>query len=216
VCPVATTLYVGTSGFSYPTWKPEFYPAGMAQRDFLRFYAERFNSVELNTTGYRLPEEEQFRRWAAETPDGFQFSIKMPHPSRAGAFTERVRALGDRLGPVRIVVQQAYDEALLKRLLDSLDPALEWALDFRHGSWAGARTGRMAVVNALDGDASFRYLRLREPAYDEAALAGWAERLRPLLDGGTRVYAYFKHEDQPLAPRYASRLLELLSGRGGN
>jgi uncharacterized protein YecE (DUF72 family) len=73
----------------------------------------------------------------------------------------------------------------------------------------------MAVVNALDGDASFRYLRLREPPYDEAALAAWAERLRPLLDGGTRVYAYFKHEDQPLAPRYASRLLELLSGRGG-
>jgi uncharacterized protein YecE (DUF72 family) len=208
-------LYVGTSGFSYPTWKPDFYPAGTAQRDFLRFYAERFNSVELNTTGYRLPEEEQFRRWAGETPDGFRFSIKMPHPSRAGAFTERVRALGERLGPVRIVVQQAYDDAFLTRLLDSLDPALEWALDFRHDSWARAKTGRITVVNALEGDASFRYLRLREPPYDDAALAEWAGKLRPLLDSGTRLYVYFKHEDEPLAPQYASRLLEILSGRGG-
>jgi uncharacterized protein YecE (DUF72 family) len=207
----ATTLYIGTSGFSYPTWKPDFYPAGTAQGDFLRFYAERFNSVELNTTGYRLPAEEQFRRWAGETPDGFRFAVKMPHPSRAGAFTERVRALGDKLGPVRIVVVQLYDDAFLARLLDSLDPALEWALDFRHESWAHAKTGRVAVVNALDGDASFRYLRLRDPPYDEAALRGWAQRLRPLLDEGIRVFAYFKHEDEPLAPRYASRLIRLLS-----
>jgi uncharacterized protein YecE (DUF72 family) len=206
-----TGAYIGTSGFSYPTWKPDFYPAGTAQGDFLRFYAERFNSVELNTTGYRLPAEEQFRRWAEETPDGFRFAVKMPHPSRAGAFTERVRALGDKLGPVRIVVVQLYDDAFLARLLDSLDPALEWALDFRHKSWAHAKTGRVAVVNALDGDASFRYLRLRDPPYDEAALRGWAQRLRPLLDEGIRVFAYFKHEDEPLAPRYASRLIRLLS-----
>lgn len=211
----APRAYLGTSGFSYATWKPGFYPAGTPQREFLRFYAARFNSVELNTTGYRLPAEEQFRRWAEETPDGFRFAIKMPHPSRAAAFTERVRALGDKLGPVRIVVQQAHDDAFLARLLDSLDPALEWAVDFRHESWARAETGRAAVVNALDGDAPFRYLRLREPPYSEAQLQAWADRLRPLLKQGTRLYVYFKHEDEPLAPRYAERLLELLSGRAG-
>jgi len=203
-------FYVGTSGWSYPTWKPGFYPAGTQQREFLRYYAERFDTVELNTTGYRLPAEEQFRRWAAETPDRFRFAVKLPHPNRAAAFTERVRALGEKLGPVRIVVQQSRDEALLERLLGSLDPALEWALDFRHESWAGVDTGRAAVVGALDGDAPFRYLRLREPPYTEAELADWAGRLRPLLDHGLRIYAYFKHEDEPLAPRYAVRLRELL------
>ena len=207
---VPARIYVGTSGFSYSTWKPDFYPAGTPQREFLRFYAERFNSVELNTTGYRLPEAAQFRRWADETPDGFRFAVKMPHPNRAAAFTERVRALGDRLGPVRIVVQQAYGDAFLARLLDSLDPALEWALDFRHESWAGTETGRAAVVNALDGDAPFRYIRLREPPYDEAALAEWAGKLRPLLGDDIRLYVYFRHEDEPLAPRYALRLIELL------
>ncbi len=208
-------LYVGTSGFSYTTWKPGFYPAGTPQREFLRFYAERLSSVELNTTGYRLPEEDRFRRWAEETPDGFRFAVKMPHPNQLGAFTGRVGLLGEKLGPVRIVVQQARDDAFLARLLERLDPAIRWALDFRHESWAGAETGRAAVVDALDGDAAFRYVRLREPPYDDAALRGWAERLRPLLDADLEVYVYFKHEDEPTAPAYAAQLAQLVStGQG--
>jgi uncharacterized protein YecE (DUF72 family) len=182
----------------------------MQQRDFLRFYAERLTSVELNTTGYRLPEEERFRRWAEETPDDFRFAVKMPHPNRLGAFTERVRALGEKLGPVRIVVQQARDDAFLARLLDSLDPALRWALDFRHESWTDAETGRVAVVQAFEGAAPFRYLRLREPPYSDEALREWAARIRPLLADGVEVYAYFRHEDEPTAPAYAKRLLELI------
>ena len=209
--PRVAGAYVGASGFSYPTWKPGFYPAGTPSGDFLRSYAERLNSVELNTTGYRLPAEEQFRRWAEATPAGFRFAVKMAHPNRVAAFTERVRALGDRLGPVRIVVQQARDDAFLARLLDSLDPELDWALDFRHESWAGAETGRAAVVNAVEGDASFRYLRFRDPPYDEASLAALAERVRPLVAGGIEVYAYFQHEDEPTAPEYATRLLQLLA-----
>jgi uncharacterized protein YecE (DUF72 family) len=203
--------YVGTSGFSYPTWKPGFYPPGTKQGDFLRFYSERFNSVELNTTGYRLPEEERFRHWAEETPADFRFAVKMPHPNRLAAFTERVQALGERLGPVRIMVQQARDDAFLARLLTALDPALEWAFDFRHESWAGAETGPAAVVDALDGEASFRYVRLRDPPYSEKQLREWAERFAPLLAEGKQLYVYFKHEDEPLAPRYAVRLIELLS-----
>ena len=203
------SLYVGTSGFSYPTWKPDFYPAGTKAGDFLRTYAERLSTVELNTTGYRLPEEAQFRRWAEETPDGFRFAVKMPHPNRLAAFTERVRNLGERLGPVRIVIQQARDDAFLARLLDSVDPDVSWALDFRHASWAGVDTNAAVAVNAVESDASFRYLRLREPPYDEAGLAAWAERIRPVLADGVDVFAYFKHEDEPTAPAYAERLREL-------
>jgi uncharacterized protein YecE (DUF72 family) len=208
---VTGRLYVGTSGFSYPTWKPGFYPAGTPQSEFLRVYAERLPTVELNTTGYRLPEEERFRHWAGETPAGFRFAVKMPHPNRLAAFTERVRALGDRLGPVRIVVQQARDDAFLARLLDSLDPALRWALDFRHETWAGAETGRVAIVGDLDGEAPFRYVRFREPPYDEAGLRTCADRIRPALADGAEVYAYFMHQDAPDAPAYAARLLELLA-----
>jgi uncharacterized protein YecE (DUF72 family) len=199
-------LYVGSSGFSYASWKPDFYPPGTKSTEFLRSYAERLSTVELNTTGYRLPEEAQFRRWAEETPAGFKFAVKMPHPNRLVPFTERVRILGERLGPVRIVIQQARDDEFLARLLDALDPEIGWALDFRHESWTAVETGAAIAVNALEGDAPFRYLRLREPPYDESELDAWAARIRPLLAAGVDVYAYFKHEVEPTAPAYAQRL----------
>jgi uncharacterized protein YecE (DUF72 family) len=209
-------LYVGTSGWSYPTWRPDFYPAGTQPRDFLGFYAERFQSVELNTTGYRLPAEEQFSRWAAQVPEGFRFAPKMnAHRSvDAGTFAERVSLLGDRLGPIRVLVGSALDQGLLTLVLGSFDPDVELAFDFRHGSWEGveAELPENAVrVNELDANAPFRYLRFRDPPYDEAALAGWAHRLRPLLDEGVRVFCYFKHEDEPTGPAYAERLVQLLT-----
>jgi uncharacterized protein YecE (DUF72 family) len=71
-------LSVGTSGWSYPSWRPAFYPEGTANEDFLAFYASRLPSVELNSTGYRLPSEEQFGRWAAAVPAGFRFAVKAP------------------------------------------------------------------------------------------------------------------------------------------
>ncbi|HKA26858.1 MAG TPA: DUF72 domain-containing protein [Gaiellaceae bacterium] len=202
--------YVGTSGFSYPSWRGGFYPPDADPKNFLSLYAARFDTVELNTTGYRLPAEEQFTRWAEQTPDGFRFAVKMPvtRLDRVGTFVERVRLLGDRLGPLRVVIQSKRDDGLLTFLQGSLPPELEVAYDFRHESWD--RADVPVRVDALDGDAPFRYVRLREPPYDDEALVAWANRLRPLLDAGTRLYCFFKHEDEPTAPRYAERLLELL------
>ena len=74
---IAVAIRIGTSGWSYPSWRPGFYPAGLPPAEFLRFYAERFDTVELNSTGYRLPSEDQFRRWADAVPDGFGFAVKL-------------------------------------------------------------------------------------------------------------------------------------------
>jgi uncharacterized protein YecE (DUF72 family) len=209
--------YVGTSGWSYPTWRSGFYPEKARPADFLRLYSERLPSVELNTSAYQLPSEERFSSWAEQVPPDFRFAVRLPrlitHGSRlglAGTFCERVRLLGEKLGPVLVVLDRPRDDGFLMLLLGSLDPELEYAFDFRHESWAG--TDVPVRVNSLEGNAPFRYLRLREPPYDEAALAAWAERLRSLLDDGLRVYCYFKHEDEPTAPLYAQRLLELLGG----
>ena len=209
-------LYVGTSGWSYPSWKPAFYPADAKPTEFLGHYAERLRAVELNTTGYRVPAEAQFERWAAQTPPGFQFAPKLNafRSTDVGTFEERVRRLGDRLGPVRALIGYARDEGMLSLLLGSLSPELRIAFDFRHGSWEGIETElppNAVRVNDLEADAPFRYLRLREPPYDENALRGWAERLRPLLAEQVDLYVFFKHEEEPSAPRYAERLLELLS-----
>ena len=197
-------LRIGTSGWSYPSWRPGFYPPGTAPAEFLAFYARRFDTVELNTTGYRLPASDQFRRWAEAVPDGFRFAPKLAlaHLGQLPPFLERLGALGDRLGPLRLVVQQARDERLLASVLEAAGPGLELAFDFRHDSWRGVDT----VVAVNDPVAEpFRYLRLREPPYSEAALAAFASSLR------APAYVYFRHEELPTAPEYARRLQELVS-----
>ncbi|MDX6409693.1 MAG: hypothetical protein QOE13_2764, partial [Gaiellaceae bacterium] len=205
--------YIGTSGWSYPSWKPGFYPAGTNAKEFLSFYAGRFPTVELNTTGYRLPAEGQFARWAEQTPPGFSFAPKLAG-NRSGMLAEfgaRVRALGDRLGPIRVQLISARDEGMIELILGSLDPGLLVAFDLEHPSWDGieprlAEQGAVRV-NDLDHAAQFRYVRFRDPPYDDGALRDAADRLRSV---DVPLYAYFRHEDEPTAPAYASRLLELL------
>lgn len=207
-----TGAYVGASGFSYPSWRPGFYPAGARPDEFLRHYADRLPAVELNTTGYRLPSESAFRRWAELTPPTFRFAVKMQgfRLQQIGEFERRARMLGERLGVVRVTVAQARDEGWLALLLGSLDPELRVALDLRHESWRDADLGRAVAVEDWDADAPFRYLRFREPPYEDAQLEALAARIRPLLDEGIDVYAFFRHEDEPTAPAYAERLLGLL------
>ena len=199
---------VGTSGWSYPSWRPGFYPAGLDPARFLAYYAERFPTVELNTTGYRMPGVEQFRRWAEQAPGGFEFAPKLPgHRTGAlEAFDAGARALGDRLGPVRVSLKGARDEGALELILGSLSPGLRVAFDLEHPSWDGIEE-RLAAsgavrVNDLDHPAPFRYLRRRE-ASDDA----FAERIRMCTEP---VYVYFRHEDEPTAPAYARQLIELL------
>ena len=165
--------------------------------------------MELNTTGYRLPGEEQFRRWAEQSPDGFEFAPKLPgeRVGRVAEFESAFRALGDRLGPVRISLKSVRDEGMLELLLGSLGEGLRVAVDLEHPSWDGieprlAEAGAVRVGD-LDHPAPFRYLRRREPP-DEAFAAAVASAREP-------VYVFFRHEDAPTAPAHAALLLERLS-----
>jgi uncharacterized protein YecE (DUF72 family) len=184
-------------------------------------------SVELNTTFYRLPAEDQFERWAAQTPETFRFALTMTRGATSfgrvqgvDAFTQTARALGDRLGPIRIKVPQARDDGFLRLLVDSLSPEVRWALDFRHESWSEPDVQPLldergiARVGSLGG-APFSYLRLRDPPYDEEGLVALAADVKPALEQGRDVYCYFRHEDEPTAPLYAERLLEL-AGRSAS
>lgn len=104
-------LYIGTSGFSYHHWKGKFYPQNLPSREYLRFYASRFNSVELNVTFYRQPREKTVREWFESVPEGFSFVVKAPrvitHIKRlkdsvkdAASFLETMEPLGNRLSCV--------------------------------------------------------------------------------------------------------------------
>lgn len=102
--------YIGTSGWSYRTWKDSFY-AGVRQKDWLRFCAERFTGIEVNATFYRLQERSTFERWRDETPGDFRFAIKgnrflthnkkLADPVRSIQLErERARGLGNKLAAV--------------------------------------------------------------------------------------------------------------------
>lgn len=214
-------LLAGASGFSFASWRPGFYPAGTKPAEFLAFYAQRLSTVELNTTFYRLPPAAQLQRWSEAVPDGFRFAVKAPmsvsvwgHTGEIPELCSRIRALGDRLGPVLVRLHDAKrrDEAFATALLEPMDDDLQVVLDARDPSWDGIEellAGFGAVrVNQLDTEAGFRYLRFRDPPYADAELRRWAARLR---DVDAPVFAYFRHEDEPTAPAYALRLTELVA-----
>jgi uncharacterized protein YecE (DUF72 family) len=207
-----TALRVGTSGWGYPSWQPGFYPAGLDRAEYLAFYAQQLDTVELNATKYRLPSEDQFRSWAAQVPDGFTFAVKAPDriEGRLATFEARVRALGDRLGCVRVVVETPRDDGFMELLLGSIDPAIRYALDLRDPSWDGVEE-RLATAGAVrvddrSGLAGWAYVRFRELVYDDGTLATIAAELDAVTANGTDVLAYFRHGDTPYAPRAAQQV----------
>jgi uncharacterized protein YecE (DUF72 family) len=220
------SLFAGASGFSFPSWRPGFYPAGSKPADFLRLYAERLPTVEVNGSFYRLPAAKTLAGWARTVPDGFRFAFKVPRTISVFGRVDfvpdlnaRVRSLGDTLGPivVRFADGRERDDDFVAKLLGALDDDLDVALDFRDPSWDGIepeleRWGAVRV-NQLEAESvGFRYLRMREPPYDDAQLAETARAVDALLADGLDVYCYFRHEDEPTAPAYAARLIELVSG----
>ena len=227
---MAGRLYAGTSGFSYLTWRGDFYPRDARADDLLRHYAARLPSVELNVTGYRLPSEAQLEAWAAQTPPAFRFAVRMSRQvtdrgrlDRFAPFVERVRVLGPRLGPILVSLpaERPRDDGLLAFLLGSLDPELRFAFDLRHESWEGSdvdaalRAAGVARVGDLDGAAQFAYLRLREPPWPDEWLMSLAARVRQRLAAGVDVFAYFRHEDEPRGALAAEKLLQTAKESSG-
>lgn len=146
-------LYVGTSGWAYPTWKPAFYPEKLAQKKFLNYYATRLNAVEVNYTFRQLVKETTVQNWIAETPDHFRFTIKahqvLTHIKRLKGTDEFLqRFLGTletlerarRLGPILFQLPPNFkaDQAVLSDFLKTLPRGVRTAFEFRHASWFGA------------------------------------------------------------------------------
>ncbi len=139
---------VGTSGFSYKHWRDVFYPPGLAQARWLEYYAQRFATVELNSTFYRLPPEKTFDSWRRRTPPGFLFAVKasrlVTHLKRLRdvqepleTFIGRARALEARLGPIlyQLPPGMGRDEALLGDFLALLPADLRHVMEFRNKEW---------------------------------------------------------------------------------
>src|SRR5712692_2786364 len=106
-----SSLYIGTSAFTAVGWEGAFYPPGTKPADFLRYYAQHFNSVEVDSTFYRIPSEPTVRGWYVKTPPGFLFAAKVPQvithekvlrdcDEDLKHFLTSMDALGEKLGPL--------------------------------------------------------------------------------------------------------------------
>ena len=141
-------IRVGTSGYNYPEWRGSFYPEKFPTSRMLAYYAERFSTVEINYTFYRMPTAKTIAGWVAETPEHFSFTLKAPqritHIARLRDIADPLRyfldtaaGLGPKLGPVLFQLPPTYsaDLAVLRRFLNELPPNHRWVVEFRHPSW---------------------------------------------------------------------------------
>lgn len=233
-------LYAGTSGFAYPSWKPEFYPKNVSSTKFLSYYATRLNAVEANYTYRRIATANVFEKWIATTPDGFLFlpkaHMRITHILKldgAEEFTryfleslEPLRAAG-RLGPVLIQLAPSFKADLprLASFVRLLPTTSRFAFEFRHPSWFDEpiynclRDHNVGLCLAENEKletpsvitAEFVYLRLRKPDYSDTELDDIRQRLRSYLEGGHTVFAICKHEETPAGALNAEKLLNASS-----
>lgn len=232
-------LFAGTSGFSYPSWKPDFYPPKLPAKDFLKFYSTRLNAVEVNYTFRHLPSAATLEKWAATTPDSFVFCVKahqrITHIQRlkpsefTATFFKAIDPLRSarRLGTVLFQTPPNLkpDAELLRSFLSELPEGYRCAFEFRNAGWLTqevydllARSGAALCLAESDKleipevlTAAFVHSRLRKPDYSPEDRAEIAERAQRLLGTGHDLFVFFKHEDTPAGALYAEELLK--SGR---
>jgi uncharacterized protein YecE (DUF72 family) len=229
-------LFAGTSGWAYPSWKPDFYPQKLAQKKFLSHYATQLNAVEVNYTFRQLVKESTLQNWLAETPAGFRFTIKahqvITHIKRlkdTGEFVSRFLgtieplASAGKLGPVlfQLPPNLKADRELLTGFVTTLPKRLRAAFEFRHDSWLTddtydtLRQHNISLCIAESEDrttpdvatADFVYYRFRKPNYSSDERRAMVKRIQEHLAAKRDVFAYFKHEETPEGAIYARELL---------
>jgi uncharacterized protein YecE (DUF72 family) len=228
-------IWVGTSGYNYPEWKGRFYPEKLSAAKMLPYYAERFDTVEINYTFYRMPNEKILAGWSAQTPAGFRLTLKAPkritHDARLrdcqealNRFVDVAGTLGPKLGAILFQLPPYFkkDLEVLDGFLDLLPKDLCATFEFRHASWqdpevyARLKSRNLALCIAdsekastpLELTADYAYFRLRDEGYTPADIAGWAKAIREKTAGCREVFVYFKHEEKGIGPEFAQLLLK--------
>jgi uncharacterized protein YecE (DUF72 family) len=230
-------LFIGTSGWAYPSWKPGFYPEKLAQTKFLAYYANQLNTVEVNLTFRQLLKETTAQKWIAQTPEHFRFAIKahqvITHIKRlknAEEFLARFvgtvepLARAGKMGPVlfQLPPNMKADPKLLQGFLAIVPRGIQAAFEFRHESWFAddifscLKEHNRALCVAETEErvtpdvvtADFCYYRYRKPAYTPEERQAMLRRVQEHLDAGRDTYAYFKHEETPRGALYAVDVLK--------
>jgi len=230
-------IWIGTSGYNYPEWKGSFYPADLATAKMLPYYAERFPTVEINYTFYRMPNEKLVAGWAAQTPSPYKLTLKAPrritHDSRlkncgelVAAFCAVAGTLGHKLGALlfQLPPNAKKDLPVFDAFLETLPPKATAAFEFRHPSWFDDEVlerlkRRNLALCVADSDklstpvhvtADYAYFRLRDEGYTPDDIARWGETIKQQTAACRDVFVYFKHEEQGKGPELARLLMQTL------
>jgi uncharacterized protein YecE (DUF72 family) len=230
-------LWVGTSGYNYPEWKGSFYPEKLPTAQMLPYYSERFSTVEINYSFYRMPNEKILAGWSRETPATFKLTLKAPkritHDARLrncaeplSHFLRVANTLGPKLGALLFQLPPYFrkDLGVLDAFLAELPAGVCAAFEFRHASWldeevyARLQAQNLALCIADSEKAStpvrmtadYAYFRLRDEGYKSHDIAKWAQTIRTQTAHCRDVYVYFKHEEAGTGPEFARSLLREL------
>jgi uncharacterized protein YecE (DUF72 family) len=230
-------IHIGTSGYNYPEWRGTFYPEKFPTSKMLAYYAERFTTVEVNYTFYRIPTPALLEGWANGTPDGFTFTLKAPrritHDSKlqrcedlTRTFCRTAETLGPKQGVLLFQLPPTFkrDDGVLASFVELLPEGTRAAFEFRHASWHDdavfeiLRQRNLALCVAdsekmstpLIATADYAYFRLRDEGYVEADIERWGADITGLAGPGD-AYVYFKHEEQGKGPLFAAALMRVVS-----
>ena len=236
-------VWVGTSGYNYPEWKGSFYPEKFPAAKMLPYYAERLDTVEINYTFYRVPNEKILAGWDRETPPGFRLTLKAPkritHIAKLHDcadllqyFLKTAATLGPKLGAILFQLPPYFrkDLAVLDEFVSLLPAGTCAAFEFRHASWMDAEVFARLKAAGLalciaDSEkfstpveitaATYAYFRLRDEGYTAQDLERWAGVIRESTAQCREVFVYFKHEEAGKGPEFARLLLAALGASTG-
>ena len=235
-----TPLYVGTSGWSYTIWKPDFYPKEVSSKNFLKHYATQLTAVEVNYTFRSRLSEKAATGWMADVGPNFRFALKanqyITHIRRLQnaeeplqRFLPTLQPLAAKLGPVlfQLPPNLKADVGLLREFLALLPRTFKAAFEFRHPSWFAdevyqALQERNAALCIAETEkvstpevrtANFTYFRFRQPSYSAEELKKLEDRVARCVADGQETYAFFKHEEDPRSPLNAVHLLNAVRGK---
>jgi uncharacterized protein YecE (DUF72 family) len=228
---------IGTSGYNYPEWRGSFYPEKFSTSKMLAFYAERFNTVEVNYTFYRMPTAPLLEGWVKGTPDDFTFTLKAPrritHDSKlqrveelTQVFCKTAATLGSKQGTLLFQLPPTFkrDDKVFGEFIDLIPEGTRAAFEFRHVSWHDeavfdALRRRNLALCIADSEkmstpvvptADYSYFRLRDEGYQPADIERWGSTISG-MSGSRDAYVYFKHEEQGKGPEFAQILKRALN-----
>ncbi len=220
---MSTPVFVGVSGFSYASWKGRFYPKEIGADDFLKFYSQHLNSVEINSSFYAVPSPAMVKSWNGKTGDAFKFAFKatrkITHLSKLGEgaaksaldMSKNVETLGDKRGPMLFQLPPflKHNPNLLETFLSQTSDIPAKVFEFRHQSWLVDSTYSLLekydtgfciaetedLEPVLKTTGNLAYFRLRKDSYDSKMIDKWAEKIKRITADSGQTFVYLRHDE---------------------